>query len=288
MAKIEINGALLDYADEGAGDPVVFVHGSMSDQRTWEGQSRAFSKRFRVIVYSRRYHWPNETIPDGADYVMLEQVDDLEELIRALEIAPAHLVGNSYGAYISLLVAIRRPELVRSLVLAEPPVIPLFTSVPPKLHQILRLFATRPRTAVALTKFIATGIGPATAAFRRGDSEAAMQTFLRAVLGREAFERIPEERMEQARSNVFPAEFLGSGFAPLTADQVRNVQTPTLLVTGERSPSILIRATDRLEELLPHAERVEITEASHGMHEDNPQAFDAAVSAFLEKVTQSA
>ena len=111
-----------------------------------------------------------------------------------------------------------------------------------------------------------------------------MQTFLRAVLGQNAFERISEERMEQARSNVFPAEFLGSGFAPLTADQVRNVQTPTLLVTGERSPSILIHATQRLEELLPHAERVEITEASHGMHEDNPEAFNAAVSAFLEKL----
>lgn len=281
MTKIEINGATLDYTDDGSGDPVVFVHGSFSDRRTWDAQGGAFSERFRAIVYSRRYHWPNEGIPDGADYSMLQHVDDLAELIRVLEIAPAHLIGSSYGGYVSLLVAIRHPELVRSLVLAEPPVIPLFTSVPPKPHEILRLLVTRPRTAVALVKFGATCIGPVTAAFGRGEIEAGVQTFILGVLGREAFERIPEERLEQARANAFPAEFLGSGFAPLTDDEVRNVQTPTLLVTGEHSPRLIIYCTNRLEELLPHTERVEISEASHSMFEDQPEAFNAAVSAFL-------
>lgn len=281
MAKIEINGAMLDCTDTGAGDPVVFVHGSISDRRTWAGQQDAFSKQFRVITCSRRYHWPNETIPDGADYSMLEHVDDLAELIRKLEIAPAHLVGNSYGGFLSLLVAIRHPELVRSLVVCEPPVAPLFISDPPKPQEILRLWATRPRTAVALIGPALNYFGTVRAAFKRGDIEAGTQAFLRGVLGREAFDRLSEERMDQARSNVFRAEHLGSGFAPLTDAEVRGALARTLLVTGELSPRFLIHLTDRLEELLPHVERVEIPHASHLMHEDNHEAFNAAVSSFL-------
>lgn len=285
MAKMEINGATLDYTDDGAGEPVVFVHGSFSDRRTWEGQRKAFAERYRVIICSRRYHWPNEGIPDGADYSMLQHVDDLAELIRVLEIAPAHLVGSSYGGYVSLLVAIRHPELVRSLVLAEPPVVPLFASIPPKPWEIARLLVTRPRTAVALIKFGATCIAPVTAAFERGEIEEGVQAFLPGVLGREWFEHMPEERIEQARSNAFPAEFLGSGFAALADDEVRSVRASTLLVTGEHSPNLIIYCTDRLEELLPHTERVEISEASHSMFEDNPDAFNAAVSSFLTSGT---
>lgn len=283
MAKIDINGVSLDYTDDGSGDPVVLVHGSFSDHRAWLNQGGPFSESFRVITYSRRYHWPNEPIPNGADYSMLEHVDDLEELIRALEIAPAHVVGHSYGGFLSLLLAIRRPELVRSLVLAEPPVVPLFASSTPKPHEILRLLVTRPRTALALIKFGATSLGPATAAFKRGDNEAGMLTFLRGVLGREAFERFPEERIDQARVNVMPAEFLGEGFPSVSDEDVRGVQTPTLLVTGEHSPGILHRIIDRLEELMPCTERIDIPDASHGMIEDNPEAFNDAVMDFLNR-----
>jgi pimeloyl-ACP methyl ester carboxylesterase len=52
-------------------------------------------------------------------------------------------------------------------------------------------------------------------------------------------------------------------------------------LTGERSPAFLLRLTDRLEELLPIVERVEIPDASHAMHEENAPAVNEAIVGFL-------
>jgi len=136
------NGATLEYHEVGSGEPLVLVHGSASDYRTWGLQQPALAEHFRVISYSRRYHWPNDPISDGADYSMDEQVGDLQALLHALDAGPAHLVGHSYGAFLALLVAVREPSLVRSLVLAEPPVLTLFVSNTPKLTELLKLMAT--------------------------------------------------------------------------------------------------------------------------------------------------
>ena len=103
------------------------------------------------------------------------------------------------------------------------------------------------------------------------------------VLGKEAFERFPEASIEMGRDNLstLRAGLLGSGFPPLGDDEVRGVRAPTLLLTGERSPAFLLRLTDRLEELLPIVERVEIPNASHAMHEENSTAVNAAIIEFL-------
>jgi pimeloyl-ACP methyl ester carboxylesterase len=259
----------------------VFVHGSASDYRTWEGQQRAFARHFRTIRYSRRYHWPNTQIAEGADYAMAEHVDDLEALIRSLEAAPAHLVGHSYGAILCLLLAMREPGLVRSLVLAEPPAITLFVSNEPKPAEILKLLVTRPRTAVAILQFGARGVAPAAEAMQRDDMETALRVFGRATLGREAFDRLSASRLDQARDNLIKAELLGSGFAPLDETAIRALQTPTLLLNGQESPRLFHRVIDRLEELLSHAERVKIPGASHIMHEDKPAAYRDVVLSFL-------
>jgi pimeloyl-ACP methyl ester carboxylesterase len=117
MATADIRGASLEYSESGSGEPIILVHGSASDSRTWQHQLDEFGQHFRAISYSRRYHWPNQQIPEGRDYSMLEQLEDLEAFLTSLGAAPAHLVGSSYGAFLSLLLAIRRPSLVRTLVL---------------------------------------------------------------------------------------------------------------------------------------------------------------------------
>jgi pimeloyl-ACP methyl ester carboxylesterase len=281
MARIEVNGTRLEFIERGNGDPVVFVHGSASDHRTWHATLDDLSDRFRTIAYSRRYHWPNDRIAIGADYSMSEHVDDLAALLRSLDLGTVHLVGHSYGAFVALLLAIRAPQNVRSLVLAEPPVFTLFVSNEPKLLEILKLALTRPRTAAAVVKFGATGIAPATAAAERGDMDAAMRTFGTAVLGKEFYGRMSAARLAQVADNSIKAEFLGSGFSALADDQVRGVQTSTLLIGGQRSPPLFHRLLDRLQELLPHNERVGITDASHLVHEDNATDYNAAVRSFL-------
>jgi pimeloyl-ACP methyl ester carboxylesterase len=94
-------------------------------------------------------------------------VDDLVAVSGALDAAPAHLVGHSWRGFIALLTAIRRPDLVRSLILMEPPVLSLFVSTLPRPSEVLRVFFWRPRLAAAIVKFGVTVVAPAQKAFRR-------------------------------------------------------------------------------------------------------------------------
>jgi len=61
--------------------------------------------RYRVIAYSRRYHWPNAAPGQDADATLERQVENLAALMEALEIAPVHVVGHSYGGATALLLA---------------------------------------------------------------------------------------------------------------------------------------------------------------------------------------
>jgi pimeloyl-ACP methyl ester carboxylesterase len=278
-----VDGVALAYREQGEGEPVVFVHGSASDLRGWEHQLPAIGARYRAIAYSRRYARPNKGIEPDTDDRMLLHVDDLAAFLRVVDAAPAHLVGHSWGAFICLLTAIRHPLLVRSLVLQEPPVMSLFASTPPRPAELLPLLVRRPRTALAMLRFSAGTIAPAQRAFRRGDDEQALQAFARGVLGKETYERLPEQRHQQARENLgtLRAQLLGADFPPLSEEDVRGVRVPTMLMTGERSPAILLRLSEHLQRLLPHAERHEIADASHAMQDENPRAVNEAILAFL-------
>lgn len=281
LSERTVRGAKLEVRELGGGEPLVLVHGSVSDMRTWSGVADEFAEKFRVVSYSRRFHWPNEPILGGADYSMDEQVDDLEALLSQVAPGPVHVVGHSYGAYLALLATLRSPERVKALVLAEPPVLPLFVSIPPKPVELLKLVLRRPALALSIIRFGAKGIEPATKAVQRGAKEEAIRLFGTAVLGQEAYGQLSDERMAQIRANFIEAEFLGSGFSDLSEDAVAGVLQPTLLLGGEDSPPLFGHLLDRLEELLPNVERAEIGASSHNVHEDNPREFVDRVSRFL-------
>jgi non-heme chloroperoxidase len=120
MRSIRVNGVELHYIDRGRGESVVFVHGALDDYRMWEAELEPFAQHYRVIAYSRRYNFPNENRPPGDGYSAINDAEDLAALVQKLQLAPAHFVAHSYGGYAALFLAVRHPELVRSLVLAEP------------------------------------------------------------------------------------------------------------------------------------------------------------------------
>lgn len=280
-----VNGVSLAYREQGAGEPVVFIHGSASDIRTWEQQVPALGAEYRAVAYSRRYARPNDDIEAGADDQMLPHVDDLAAFLLSMDIPAAHLVGHSWGGFIALLTAIRHPQMVRSLVLMEPPVLSLFVSTPPRPLELLRLFLRRPGTALAIIKFGATAFATAQKAFRRGENEAAMRAFGRGVLGKASYERLSEARIQQVRDNVGAdrAQLLGAGFPPLSDDEVSGMHVPALLLVGQHSAAFLRRLSDRLRELLPNSECIEIANASHMMHEDNANMVNELILDFLKR-----
>jgi non-heme chloroperoxidase len=265
-------GVDLAYVEQGRGEPVVFVHGSVNDYRAWSAQLAPFGELYRAVAYSRRYHWPNPQPRPGTTYTVAEHVADLASLIESLGLVPAHIVGSSYGALTALTLAVERPDLVRSLVLGEPPLLPWL--------------ARLPDGPALLDAFLTNAFGPAREAFDRGETEAGVRLFIDGVIGPGAFDRLPPGARAMMLENA-AAEGIETSTPPdqyfpaLSTEDVSRIDVPTLLVQGDVSPAMFGRITDELARVLPRAERTTIPAASHGMHAQNPAAYTAAVLAFL-------
>src|SRR3954452_14478939 len=127
---VRLGDVELHYVEQGAGVPVIFVHGSVDDYRSFEPQLEPLSQRYRAISYSRRYNFPNARRVPAGNHSALVEADDVANLLKALGAYPAHVVGHSYGAYTALILARKHPELVRSVLLAEPPLVRWLPGLP--------------------------------------------------------------------------------------------------------------------------------------------------------------
>ena len=275
LRAVQVGGTSLQFVERGAGTPLVLVHGTLETLDSWRPQIDAFATRFRVIAYSRRYHPPNAPRPDGEAYSLSLHADDLIRLIEALGLERVHLVGSCYGAYVALLVTMRRPDLVRSLVVAEPPIIPWL--------------ARTPEGDSLRRAFEATVLEPTRRAFARGDSVGGVRRFLDGVSGRPGhFDALTEaaraallplasELRLELRTD--PAVYM----PPLSCANVGRIRNSVLLVSGERSPPLFRLITEELARCLPAEEVAGVPGAGHASHADNPPSYNAVVLRFLMK-----
>src|SRR6266481_510965 len=104
----------------GSGPPLVCVHGTLGDFRTWSPVMGPLSENYRVIAVSLRHFFPEHWDGIGSDYLMSQHVADVITFIEQIEPKPVNLMGHSRGGHISFRVAEARPDLLRKLILAEP------------------------------------------------------------------------------------------------------------------------------------------------------------------------
>ena len=165
MKKLIVgNGVELSYIERGAGVPVIFVHGGLEDCTMWKDQVQAFGETYHAIAHSRRYNFPNtnELRPNHSAAV---DAEDLADLMQKLNLGKSHIVGFSYGGCSALFLAVKHPELVRTLTLTEPALIPWLNNL------------SAPCTAegkAVLADYTKRLLEPAGEAYRKGDSEATL------------------------------------------------------------------------------------------------------------------
>lgn len=269
-AKVVVGGVELHYIEQGQGEPLLLLHGGQGDYRSWGPQVEAFSGRFRVISYSRRYNYPNDN-PITADYrSAYTDADDLVAFIRHLELGPVHLVGTSAGALAALVLATEEPEMVRSLVLVEPPV-----------HSWAK---NDPSGQSLYWEFMNAIWEPAGAAFKAGDDQRAMRILVDGFGGPGRFDALAPEARTGAMQNArfFKAATSSRDpFPDIPKDGVSRLKIPVLIVTGETTIRLHKFVNDELARLLPTASRVTIPRAGHGSARENPVAFNEAVAKFL-------
>jgi non-heme chloroperoxidase len=270
MTTLKANGATIEYIESGLKEKqsLVLIHGSLSDYRIWSMQMEPFSERFHVIAYSRRCHYPNPWVEYPSDYSVKTECDDLESLIKSLGIAPVNIVASSFGAFIALVLARNRPELIKSLVLGEPPVLALLES-DPKTSSLYLEFSSKLKSAI--TKI------------RGGQYEEGVRAFINAVNGEGAFEALPTNAKKSALDNVRPLPFQSSNPQrdPFTCEDARTIQSPVLLLNGANSPEFHKTLTMQLASCLPNCTHEVVSKSSHAMHVQNPREYNKIVLEFL-------
>jgi pimeloyl-ACP methyl ester carboxylesterase len=253
----------------GRGPDVVLIHGVLGDLRQWQRLGDSLAARHRVIAVSRRFHWPNLDPPARAgEYAITAQSEDLVTFLRSLG-PPAHLIGHSYGAGVALLAALSHPELVRSLVLVEPP---FATVVRDSSPEFTRELATRDSTVRALR-----------AEVQAGDDEAAAETVMDWVQGSGAgFSNLPVDVQAIVRAN---ARTIGPTysvpFPRVSCDQLRALRVPVLVVRGEGTRPWFRLIADATVRCLPNAEAAVAAGGAHMALVENPAEMADRIRRFL-------
>jgi pimeloyl-ACP methyl ester carboxylesterase len=111
---ISVNGLKTYYEVHGEGEPLLLMHGGFCTVETFARQTPEFAKRYRVYVPERRGHGRTADVEGPITYEAM--AEDTAGFMKALEIESAHLVGYSDGGNTALVLAHKRPELVRKLV----------------------------------------------------------------------------------------------------------------------------------------------------------------------------
>ncbi|WP_440071368.1 alpha/beta fold hydrolase [Streptosporangium sp. OZ121] len=112
---VEVNGVRTWYDEHGRGEPLVLLHGGFSDARDFTGNLDTLADHFKIFTPERRGHGHT---PDVEGPITLDlMVDDMIAFIDKVVGEPVHLAGYSSGAMVALVIALRRPDLVRRLVL---------------------------------------------------------------------------------------------------------------------------------------------------------------------------
>jgi pimeloyl-ACP methyl ester carboxylesterase len=269
MPYVVSGGTPLYFEEHGAGEPLVLVHGSWGDHSTWAQVVPALSNTMRVIAYDRRGHSRSERGPGAVTRRSHE--DDLAEVIEGLGIGPAHVAANSYGAAIALGLAARRPDLFRSLVAHEPPLVWLVDDHPLVTEADARLRAVADRIAA-------------------GDTEGGARQFVEeVVLGPGSWGLLPEAVRSLMLSNAgtFPDEQRDLDGGAIRVSELSGIDLPVLLTQGDQSLAWFAPIVARLHDAIAPA-RVEILAgAGHAPHATHPADFAVSVATFAGAVEPS-
>ena len=240
--RTRIDGFRLAAHHEGAGQPVVLLHGLSGSRRWWRFTTPALADRYRV-------HVP-ELVGFGASRgavrhpSMPEMAGILARWIDAHDLGPVHFIGHSMGAQIGLHLAARWPGRIRRLVLTDAAGIPHAVNAETARELAGQLLDLRSWGRLRFLPTIATD------ALRAGPT-----TLYRSI-----------------------RHILADDIRPL----LPRVACPTLLVWGEHDPLTPVSDGELIAALMPAARLVVIEGAGHNPMADRPDAFNRQVLRFLD------
>lgn len=273
MQKITTNGYDMAYLEIGKGlpnaPPLVLIHGTLGDFRTWYAVMGPLSQKHRVISVSLRHFFPAHWDGTGGDYKMAQHVADMIAFIEQLAPKPVDLMGHSRGGHIAFRVAEQRPDLLRKLVLAEPG---------GELDASLREPGEPPPPPMPLSLIMPAVLEN----IRSGNIDDALKAFVDAIDGEGAWARLTAAARQQLRDNATTLlGQAGENRKPFTKAQAESIRTPTLFIGGGNTTGNLATVHRALARHMAGSQTVLIDGGKHWMFDADPEKFSWAVAGFL-------
>jgi pimeloyl-ACP methyl ester carboxylesterase len=268
MSTVSVNGITVGYDDEGAGEPLVLVHGHPFDRTMWRPQVERFGRAGRRVIAPDLRGYGESTVVPGK--TTLETfARDIAALLDHLGIDGAVLGGLSMGGQIVMEFHRLFPRRVRGLVLAD-------TSPQAETEAGRRL---RAETADRLLR---EGMAPyadeVLPKMVTPDNIRALPAVARHVLG----------MMRGTSPEGAAAALRGRAERPDYVEMLAGVSVPTLVVVGRDDEFTPVGDARLMHERVPGAALVIVEGAGHMPNLERRAEFDRALAAFLDSVTAAA
>ncbi|MGQ9894306.1 MAG: alpha/beta fold hydrolase [Roseiflexus sp.] len=263
MPELCVNGVTIHYEEHGSGpETIVFAHGLLWSGRMFDHQVDALKDRYRCITFDFRGQGQSEVTASGYDMDTL--AEDAAALIESLHCAPCHFAGLSMGGFVGMRLAIRRLELLASLILME-------TSADPEPRENVGRYR--------LLNFIARWLGLKLVADQ-----------VMPIMFGAKFLNNPLRAQERAlwRERMIANHRIGISRAVQGVidrqgvyDLIDRITLPTLIVVGDQDVATPPAKAERIHARIHNSTLVVIPGAGHTVTVEEPDALNAALERFL-------
>lgn len=246
------------------GEPLLMIQGLGADARGWALQRFPFGRRFRCYAVDNRGVGRSDK-PDGP-YDLLQMAADAIAVLDAEGVERAHVMGASMGGVLTQIIGVRFAERARSLTLA---------CTAARHHDWRRELLLEWREQVSTG-----GMG--------GLSEGALEWLVGPRLRRRfgVWLNLLARILLQTPAEPFMAQIDAIlDFPDTMREELDTIVAPTLVIVGSQDALTPVGDSEEIQELIPHAELTVLSGAAHGLMAETPNAYNARVLDFLERVS---
>ena len=264
------DGVKIYYEEHGRGFPLVLAYGIGGNAGMWEPNVAALSAQYRLVLWEPRGHARSDSPEDPARYTFHRWALDLRDVLDHLRIRKAYVGGLSLGGGIATRFTLLYPSRVRALTVVD-------SSSAAGLPLSVENIVMRARSIEVVLK----------------EGLDAMAEFAIAsnpnIAGRVTLDPKARDEIVAMYRMLAPIGYANSLRALIAmdyiTDQLPKIRVHTLLVCGDEDPSL--GPMKVIQKKIKGSRLVVLSPAGHFANRDQPEAFNRAVLAFLEKVDRA-